>query len=325
MANKKQLALLKRSVKAWNKWRDEHLDATIDLSGADLSEANLSGADLAAANLAGAILIYTDLIAARLAGASLQSAVLNMVDLSGADLESANLYFAHFYWVILEGTNFSEVFLDDTIFADVDLSTAKGLDSAEHFGPSTIGIDTIYKSKGRIPEAFLRGAGVPEDMITWIRELRGKAFEFYSCFISYSSKDQDFANRLHADLQSKGARVWFAPDDMKIGDRIHETIEDAIRIYDKLMVVLSKNSIKSAWVEREVREGLKREKREKRTMLFPVRLDDAVMETTQQWAHDIRDGRHIGDFRKWKEHDAYQQSFARLLRDLQGKGVGAFN
>lgn len=53
-----------------------------------------------------------------------------------------------------------------------------------------------------------------------------------------------------------------------------------------------------------------------------VRLDDAVMETTQQWAHDIRDDRHIGDFRKWKEHDAYQQSFARLLRDLQGKGEG---
>ncbi len=54
-------------------------------------------------------------------------------------------------------------------------------------------------------------------------------------------------------------------------------------------------------------------------MLFPVRLDDEVMTTTQQWAHDIRDGRHIGDFRKWKEHDAYQGSFTRLLRDLRGK------
>jgi TIR domain len=49
--------------------------------------------------------------------------------------------------------------------------------------------------------------------------------QFYSCFISYSSKDQDFASRLHADLHDKGIRCWFAPEDLKIGDRIRTRIE----------------------------------------------------------------------------------------------------
>ena len=52
-------------------------------------------------------------------------------------------------------------------------------------------------------------------------------------------------------------------------------------------------------------------------MLFPIRLDDEVMETTRAWAADIRRTRHIGDFRPWKDHDAYQESFDRLLRDLE--------
>jgi hypothetical protein len=53
------------------------------------------------------------------------------------------------------------------------------------------------------------------------------------------------------------------------------------------------------------------------TVLFPVRLDEAVMETDQAWAADIRRTRHIGDFSRWKNHDTYQQAFERLLRDLK--------
>ncbi len=114
----------------------------------------------------------------------------------------------------------------------------------QHRAPSTIGIDTIYKSKGNIPEVFLRGAGVPEDFIVYMRSLVGKAIEFYSCFISYSSQDDDFAQRLHADLQQKGVRCWFAPEDLKIGDKFRTRIDESIRIYDKVMVVLSENSIR---------------------------------------------------------------------------------
>ena len=35
------------------------------------------------------------------------------------------------------------------------------------------------------------------------------------------------------------------------------------------------------------------------------------------WARLLRSQRHIGDFTRWKEHDAYQKALDRLLRDLR--------
>ena len=99
---------------------------------------------------------------------------------------------AHLVWADLDGADLRKCRLGFTILGDVDLSTAKGLETVVPYSPSIIDIDTIYKSKGNIPEVFLRGAGVPEDMIAYIRSVRGKAIEFYSCFISHSAKDKRF-------------------------------------------------------------------------------------------------------------------------------------
>jgi hypothetical protein len=206
------------------------------------------------------------------------------------------------------------------MFGDVDLSVVKGLETVEHMGPSTIGIDTIYRSGGNIPEAFLKGAGVDDTFITYTRSLVGKAIEYYSCFLSYSSKDDAFARRLYADLQSHNVRCWFAPEDLKWGERIRTGIDEAIRLHDKLLLILSRHSVASGWVEREVKMALDRERKEKRTILFPVRLDDAVQDCPYAWATEIRHERNIGDFTRWKKsHDAYQKAFSRLLRDLKSE------
>ncbi|NIW80338.1 MAG: hypothetical protein GWN16_13170 [Calditrichae bacterium] len=37
------------------------------------------------------------------------------------------------------------------------------------------------------------------------------------------------------------------------------------------------------------------------------------------WARLVRNTRHIGDFINWKDHDAYQKAFDRLLRDLKAE------
>ena len=50
------------------------------------------------------------------------------------------------------------------------------------------------------------------------------------------SEYDDFTQRLHADLQQKGVRCWFAPEDLKIGDRFRTRIDDSIRVYDKLLI-----------------------------------------------------------------------------------------
>lgn len=350
MANQTQVELLKeKGVKVWNEWREKVPDARPNLEGAnlekaDLREANLSTANLDNANLAEANLLRANLTAARLSSTNLQGVDLTlgdlfMADLKGAhlckavldgadlmevdlrdgDLGEASLILANFTGANVANADFSDCSLGNSLFGNIDLSRTKGLDTVHHHGPSTIGIDTIYLSGGNISEVFLRGAGVPEPFIVQMKSLVAamSPIEFSSCFISYSSKDQEFAERLHADLRSRNVRCWFAPEDLKIGDRLRPAFDEAIRLHDKLMVLLSENSVSSPWVEKEVETAFEKERREKRTVLFPIRLDDAVMETNEAWAADIRRTRHIGDFRDWKNHDSYKKAFDRLMRDLK--------
>ena len=193
----------------------------------------------------------------------------------------------------------------------------RGLDTIQHTGPSYIGIDTIYRSERYIPEALLRKAGVPEDFIIYIHSLVAHPIEYYTCFISYSSRDQAFADRLYTDLQSKGVRCWFAPEDMKIGDKFRQRIDESIRQHDKLLLILSVHSVASWWVEYEVEKALAKERQAQRTVLFPIRLNEQIIQSTTDWAAHIKETRHIGDFTGWKDHDTYQRGLKRLLRDLQ--------
>jgi uncharacterized protein YjbI with pentapeptide repeats len=290
-----------------------------NLREANLREANLSRANLRGADLRGADLREADPSEANLREADPSEANLRGADLLEADLREADLRGANLSGADLSGADLSEVRVGYTIFADVDLSAVKSLEGIRHMDPSSIGIDSIYKSKGQIPEIFLRDAGVPEPFMLQMKALveAMEPIQFYSCFISYSSKDQDFAERLHADLRANNVRCWFAPEDLKIGDRFQERIEESIRLYDKVMIVLSEASVKSRWVEREVNAAREREDREDRTILFPVRIDETIMEAPQPWAADIRRGRHIGSFSDWQQHPSYKKAFDRLLRDLK--------
>ena len=184
-----------------------------DLRSADLRSANLRSADLRGANLSSANLRSANLINANLSGADLVGADLSGANLSSADLRNANL---------------TEAFLLETIFSDTNLTNAIGLATCRHIGPSTLDHRTLSKS-GPLPLAFLRGCGLPENLITYLPSLLNQPIQFYSCFISYSTKDQEFADRLYADLQNKGVRCWFAPHDMAPGQKIHEQIDAAIR------------------------------------------------------------------------------------------------
>jgi len=241
-------------------------------------------------------------------------------DLRGADLRGADLVRAYFRYTETDGADFSNSSMYGTVFIDTGLGEAKGLSDVTHIGPSEISISTVYRSRGKIPEAFLRGCGVPEDFVTHARSLDAQAVLFYSCFISYGSGDREFSERLHADLQAKGVRVWFAPHDLPIGARIRPAIDESIRQHDKLLLVLSETSVSSQWVEQEVETALAREREPGgKVVLFPIRIDGAVMESKAGWPALLKNTRNIGDFTRWREHDAYGKAFERLLRDLKAE------
>ena len=83
------------------------------------------------------------------------------------------------------------------------------------------------------------------------------------------------------------------------------------------MVIFSKSSIASKWVEYEVKQTLKKEETVSQDILLPIMVDDAVLNTTVGWATSLKATRNIGDFREWKNQRSYQQALERLLRDLR--------
>ncbi|UFZ01393.1 toll/interleukin-1 receptor domain-containing protein [Bradyrhizobium ontarionense] len=354
ISKKKIVDLLKSGSQVWNSWRIftrfsfsivvEGISLRgIDLSGAnlgdvsfssvDLSNSNLSRADLSwakffecdlhstnlsASDLGMAIFGDTDLVEANFENARLSGAYFGGCDLLKANLINAQIDNTNFRNSILVETIFSGARTNNTLFIEVDLSKSIGLEMIEHEGPSVADNRTLETS-GQLPLAFLRGIGLSDAYIDYLPAIQNQALQHYSCFISHSSKDQAFAARLYADLQAHGVRCWFAPHDLPIGAKTWDSIDEAIRLRDKLLLILSKNAISSDWVEDEVNKAFAEERTRSDIVLVPIKIDNAVMQTSEPWALKLRDQRNIGDFRKWKDHDSYQIALRRLISDLSKK------
>jgi hypothetical protein len=85
-------------------------------------------------------------------------------ELSGATLTKVTLTQANLTGVLFEATAFSGSYLSETLFANVDLSKASGLETCEHWGPSILDHRTMQVS-GPLPIQFLRGVGLPDSFI----------------------------------------------------------------------------------------------------------------------------------------------------------------
>jgi uncharacterized protein YjbI with pentapeptide repeats len=286
------------------------------LSGADLSQCQIRG-DLTGIDITGTKCDGTRFSEATLDRANAGTAIFNRTVFDRVSLVGANLMGANFSFAEFVGVDITDATVGLTIFANNDLSNVKGLTTLRHRMPSTIGIDTIYRSRGNVPETFLKGCGVPDDFIVYVRALTAQPIQFYSCFISHSTKDQHFCDRLFADLQAKGVRAWYFPKDAKWGEPVWREIDTSINVYDKTVLVCSKDSLQSGPVLREMERSLNREDREGKSILFPVRLDKYVFD---EWQHERKDDvlrKVIGDFGSWMDPNAYQKALNNLLRDLK--------
>lgn len=307
-----QRSLLRQGAEAWNQWRTNNGRGPVELRSIDLADwPGLAGVDFSDCDLT-----YADLRWSTFTGANFR----------GANLGSADLTEASF-----DGADFTGATFDRTILGATDLSGVKGLKAIQHRGPSIIGVETLFLSRGKLPDSFLEGAGVPRPLVDYLPSLTGaiEPLQFNSCFISYATADEPFARRLHSRMRAAELRVWFAPEDIKGGEKIVEQIERAIHVHEKLLLVLSDSSMRSNWVTTELRRARKIELSESRRKLFPIRLvkHDRVREWTcfdadrgVDLAAEVREY-FIPDFSNWKDEDAFERGFKRLLQDLRKAGV----
>ncbi len=314
-----------------------------NFSGANLPYADLNTADLSHTDLSKTRLDNTNLIHANLSHADLRKALMMYANLRYAHLDNANLSEARLDYVNLSQadlfcTDFSGAFTKYTVFANVDLSQVKEgcLEKIKHNGPSSVSTDTFINSKwtdGNLPREFLIGCGIPETFVSYIPSLVASVqpLQFYSIFISYCSSEEELAKRLHSKLKEHGLRVWFAPENLKAGEYVDEQLDKAIHSHEKLLVLLSPESIESKWVRFEIKRAYDKQEENKNgeKVLFPLR--SCNFQILQDWKYihpnsppneeiDIAKTIRrffIPDFSDWENEDKFDESFNKLLEDLK--------
>lgn len=353
MASDQDLDRLRQGVGDWNASRGaDAFDYIPDLTGADLSGLDLSGynfvnavldgADLRSAILTDAYFGWASLREVDLTDANLFSVNCENADLRGANLTQASVDLARFYGgaldaatfdgcrlmgtdvshATLRGASFEGSTFTATVFNGTDLSGAVGLADCEHESTSSLDTATIALSVP-LPAAFLRGCGVPEALVDAIPDLFTTPIEVCSVFLSHASKDGPFVRKLYADLRSRGVRCYYAPHDLRGGSDLRRQLRDAIQVHDRTLLVLSPNSIESAWVEDEIRTAFRREAEEGRRVLFPITLTDYT--SLRDWELFDDDGRDLArevrtlfipNFSDWANPETYQAAASRLVKDL---------
>ena len=118
-----------------------------------------------------------------------------------------------------------------------------------------------------------RGANNVWDWLNGAKEPK-KDNSFPSVFLSHTSSDKAFVNRLAIDLRGKNVPVWFDKWELKVGDSLSTKISEGINNSGWLAVVLSKKSVESAWVQKELNAALARELRKKEVFVLPIIIDD---------------------------------------------------
>ncbi len=235
------------------------------LSRADLHSSSLVRADLTDANLRSANLMYADLRRADLHGADLHGCYLNNADLRGAILVET-----HFNRSRLHQADFSGAVMRDTIFTAADLSDALGLDAIQHLGRSHLSSHML--SDQQLPVAFLRGVGITEP------QLRTRQPRFHVAFLLSDPSDEAIAQRLQAVLQVRGVRAWHINMPIRRGSRAFDDVHLAIQEQDRVVILLSRNSLQSWWMESEVQRLLWQadESGDAAPRLIPVDLDGSL-------------------------------------------------
>ncbi len=319
MSNPEHMEQLERGVGSWNRWRLEH-DGVVDLSGADLRWKSLSGANLSSVVLSNANLSHSEL-----GHVDMRWSRLDGVNLTNARLVSTDFGIADLY-----GARFGSTWIKHCSFAGTSLKDATGLEHCWHMGFSLLDYTAILRS-WPVPTPFLRGCGLPEEFVKHLPGMLNLAADHYSCFISYSREDQEFARKLYHRLQERGIQCWFDEERLLPGDDLYHQIENGIRHWDKTILCCSKSSLsKSWWFDNEMDAALEKERRLKREKgnirtLIPLDLDGYLFSSNDDNNSKERliKSRFVGDFVGWESDESkFERQIDRLIRALKTEESG---
>ncbi len=299
-----------------------------DLTGADLdrailSDANLSGANLTNVNLQRTSLIGANLSGANFTGASFAGASLVRANLSGATLNGADLFQTQVWGCDLTGADLTGAALGYTVFQDCDLRAAAGLEQTRHDAPSTIGLDTLYRSGGLVPAAFLAGAGVPPSVASFQETIAAAPPALTECYIACRDGDEEFARRLSDGLSALGVSNWVFSERVRgsalvsrLSSSDQEEVERWLRNYDKLIVVASSRAMDTEAILNDITAARNKQQSADRWLLYFVAPDDGLKRPSTRAARTMAAENVIFDLRPG-DPATYEAELAKLADALR--------
>ena len=288
-----------------------------DLTGADLTSCDMTYADLEGANLAGANLSSADLTGANLNAANLRSANLTSTTFRQADFTGADLRGASIIKSDLDSAIFYEAVFGISTFVNCDLSRAIALDFARHAGPSTIGLDTLAKSGGRIPRKFLEDAGVAAPLIDAQDPIAGVKREYPSVLTIGSMEDETLAGRLRESLRAAQIPCWSVAADDESAFQSGATILANTVYFDKLVLLCTASSLDSPQTRRYMSELAGGKGSEPGRKITSLAADILFDHSQDGLCVQLKQGAVV-DFRGWEDDGVFQQGVASLITALSG-------
>lgn len=276
-----------------------------DLSYASLSYADLERADLSGANLTGTDFSWANLSRADLRGAQLSGASMTMANLTGADLRGARIVKSDF-----ESTILHRATAGGTLFANCDLRSVIGLDSMMHGAPSTISLDTLARSGGRIPRLFLQGAGVAAPLIAAQDVLTSERRTYPTLLLIGSKDDSGLAEGLCQAMSEAHIPTWALYPDDEDALNTGESSLDHIVYYDRLALLCTDAALENPLTSRYFAELVRTASQGAAAPLVALAFGELFYERQDRLCNSLRKGETM-DFR-----DGYQSALDTMVREL---------
>lgn len=138
-----------------------------------------------------------------------------------------------------------------------------------------------------------------------------------SVFVSYSSEDRKFVNTIVQMMKEEKIAYWKAPEMIAAGSSYAREIPRAIKECEVFLLVLSRTSQKSIWVEKEIDSAISHRK-----TIIPFQIDDIPLnDTFRFYLNNVQMISYTLD-----KEDAFmelkKQLKQLLKKDLSQDGVG---
>jgi hypothetical protein len=116
-------------------------------------------------------------------------------------------------------------------------------------------------------------------------------------YISYSHRDRAIVERIAERLTAEGHDLWIDSQSLAPGDNILQRVDQGLQAADALLVVISENSLRSEWVQREFSAIAFQQISKHEQRIIPVRIDKAEVPSylAARLYIDISDAIEAGD------------------------------